>query len=345
MPELPSALTRYREAIEAELRQALPGGSPHLLYRMMCYHMGWEDQEGRPSQASGKALRPALCLWSCQAVGGDWAKCLPAAAALELVHQFSLIHDDIQDGDTERRHRPTVWSLWGQPQAINAGDAMLTIAHLTLLRLESAAGGGLPRAKVLQASQALQQAVLAIIEGQCLDLSFEENLEVSVDAYLEMIGKKTGALYRCALYLGALAGSDDEERQSAMASYGLALGLAFQVVDDTLGVWGDQDRTGKPAAADIRRRKKSLPVVYALERARGGSRRALLHIYGKEALDDEEVSAVLAILEELGARAYCGRMAARCGREALAHLAEAGLSPEARSEAQAIVDFLLQREY
>jgi geranylgeranyl diphosphate synthase type I len=138
---LPAAFIRYREALDAKLRSLLtsglpPGGHPEELHRMLRYHLGWEDAEGHPiGSGGGKALRPTLCLLACEAAGGDWRKALPAAAALELVHNFSLVHDDIQDRDRERRHRATVWSVWGEAQAINAGDALLALGSLAILDL------------------------------------------------------------------------------------------------------------------------------------------------------------------------------------------------------------------
>jgi len=336
-------LGRFRAELEEALRAALPRRSPALLYHMMRYHLGWEDQQGRPlANAGGKGIRPALCLWACEAVGGPWRQALPAAVALELVHSFSLVHDDIQDGDTERRHRPTVWSLWGQPQAINAGDSLLVLGRRALLGLRDE---GLPAPKVLAACHILDEACQELIEGQCLDLSFEATPDVSLEAYLEMIGKKTGALLAASVHLGALVGSDDEALARHLARCGRLLGLAFQIRDDILGVWGAPALTGKPTAADIRRRKKCLPVVYALATAQNSPREELLRLYAQDSLSDGDVARVMAILEASAARAYCQGMAEERIAEALAELKDAAISPTAYDDFQELATFLLERDF
>jgi geranylgeranyl diphosphate synthase type I len=341
--ELPSVFARYRIELREYLQSALPEGSPALLYRMMRYHLGWEDEQGRPlAEGAGKALRPTLCLWACQALGGNWRTALPAAAALELVHNFSLVHDDIQDGDRERRHRPTVWSLWGQPQAINAGDSLLILGQLVMLRLEER---GVAPAKVMEACRLLDKACLTMIEGQCLDIGFEDQREVSVEAYLDMIARKTGALLGASLHLGALVAIDDEPQVKRFARCGHLLGLAFQIRDDILGVWGAADVTGKPVAADIRRRKKSLPAVYAMAVAQAEEREQLLQIYSQGTPGDAEVSIVLELLDSHRARDYCQQMAQERIEQALAELAPADIEPAARRELDAVAKFLLEREF
>lgn len=339
---VPSLLGRYRAELEEALRAAIPVGSPALLYSMMRYHLGWEDEQGRLlANCGGKGLRPALCLWACEAVGGRWHQALPAAAALELLHNFSLVHDDIQDGDTERRHRPTVWSVWGQPQAINAGDSLLILARLVMLRLEE---GGVSPAKVVEACRVLDNACLTMTEGQCLDIGFESECQVSVETYLEMILKKTGALLAASLHLGALVGSD-EDMAGRLARCGRLLGLAFQIRDDILGVWGSAQVTGKPVAADIRRRKKCLPVVYALATAQNGAREELLRFYAQGSLTDGDVIRVVDILETLGAREYCQGLAEERIVEALAELTEAAIAPAAYRDFQELAEFLLERDF
>ena len=340
---VPALLGRHRAELEEALRAAIPAAGPDLLYQMIRYHLGWEDQQGHPlAKAGGKGIRPALCLWACEAVGGSWRQALPAAVALELVHSFSLVHDDIQDGDTERRHRPTVWSIWGQPQGINAGDSLLVLARRALLRLRDE---GLPAPKVLAACQILDEACQELIEGQCLDLSFEEMPDVSPEAYLEMVGKKTGALLAASLHLGALVGSDDEALAGRLARCGRLLGLAFQIRDDILGVWGAPALTGKPAGSDIARRKKCLPVVYALAAAQNSAREELLRLYTQDSLSDGDVARVMAILETSAARDYCQGMAEERIAEALAELTDARISPAAHRDFQELATFLLERDF
>jgi len=341
--ELPDLFARYRTELNEYLRSAVPQGSPALLYRMMHYHLGWEDEQGRPlAEGAGKALRPTLCLWACQAMGGDWRTALPAAAALELVHNFSLVHDDIQDGDKERRHRPTVWSLWGQPQAINAGDSLLILGRLVMLRLEER---GVAPAKVIEACRVLDEACLTMIKGQCLDIGFEGEREVSVEAYLDMIAKKTGVLLGASLHLGALVAVDDEPTVSRFARCGYLLGLAFQIRDDILGVWGAADVIGKPVAADIRRRKKCLPVVYAMAVAQAEEREQLLRLYSQGTPSDEDVGTVLQLLDSHRAYDYCQQMAQERIEQALAELTPVDMEPAARHELEAVARFLLEREF
>lgn len=345
---LPAAFGRYREALDARLRSLLtsglpPGSHPEELHRMLRYHLGWEDAEGRPVRSdSGKALRPTFCLLACEAAGSDWRKALPAAAALELVHNFSLVHDDIQDRDPERRHRATVWRVWGEAQAINAGDALLALGGLAVLDL---AAEEVSAERVLDAARILDRATLEIVEGQALDLSFEGRLDITEDAYLEMIEKKTGALFDCALRLGGLVGAADPAVAEALGRCGRLLGVAFQIRDDMLGVWGAESRTGKAPAADIRNRKKSLPVVYVLARSEGATAAELRRIYSQPRLSDADVSMVLGALESVGAQAYCRRAAEGRRERALQELAGVALMEGPAQELQQVADFLLERDY
>jgi len=266
--QAPAAISSRRPELEQYLRQVISRTEPPALYKMLRYHLGWEDVRGHPTESSGgKGLRPALCLLSCEAAGGDWRRALPAAAAVELVHNFSLIHDDIQDRDTERHHRPTVWSVWGEAQAINAGDALLSLARLAVLGLRDE---GLAADHALEAARILDERTLEMVEGQTMDLTFEGDLDVSADDYIGMIEKKSGALFDASLGLGALAAGDPHVAEG-MGRCGRLLGTAFQIRDDMLGIWGEPGKTGKSVAGDIRRRKKSLPVVYALYHAVGAA--------------------------------------------------------------------------
>jgi len=338
----PSLLGRYRAELEEALRAAIPAGSPALLYSMMRYHLGWEDEQGRLLLGcGGKGLRPSLCLWACEAVGGHRHQALPAAVALELLHNFSLVHDDVQDGDTERRHRPTVWSVWGQPQAINAGNSLLILARLAMMRLEER---GVSPAKVIEACRVLDNACLIMTEGQCLDIGFESESQVSVEAYLEMALKKTGALLAASLCLGALVGSN-EDMAGRFGRCGRLLGMAFQIRDDILGVWGSAQVTGKPVAADIRRRKKSLPVVYALVAAQDEVREELQRLYSQGSLTNGDVARVVNILERVGAREYSQGMAEERIAEALAELTQAGIVPGAYRDFEELAAFLLDRDF
>ncbi len=340
--ELPEAFEKYRAGIDAELRSALAGyQSP--MYDMLRYHLGWIDEKGNPLPGSaGKALRPTLCLLACESVGGDPGEALPAAASTELIHNFSLIHDDVQDDDRERRHRPTVWSIWGRPQAINAGTAMRVVASLTLLRLLDR---GVPVQKLLRAQRLLDESCLRLIEGQYLDISYEGRMDVTVGDYLVMIEGKTVSLIACSLETGAFLGTDDDVVPEAFRGFGRELGFAFQIRDDVLGIWGDARKTGKPVGGDIRRRKKPLPIVYALEKAEGRARAQMVRAFSGEVVDDGRVDTVLGILEEVDARARAQGMAERYRDRALAELERVPLSPWARHSLMEMAHFLTEREY
>jgi geranylgeranyl diphosphate synthase type I len=307
----------YLRAVEDEMRQLLsaPGERLHPLYSMMAYHLGWVDAQAQPVQAdSGKRLRPLLCLLSCEAAGGDWQQAVPAAAGLELIHNFSLIHDDIEDNSPTRRGRPTVWALWGLPHGVNAGDTMLMLARLAL--------GGLSRRGAdpgitLRAMDILDRTCLQLCQGQYLDIAGEGHLDLSEEAYLEMTGGKTAALLAASTQMGALVGGARDALDS-YRQFGWNLGLAFQMVDDLLGIWGDPAVTGKSAADDIRSRKMTLPVIFALRQGQSGARLAAL--YHQPILGDEDIAQAVAILDEAHARAYVQQLAAQYEARAMAAL-------------------------
>src|SRR5690349_20874752 len=247
------------------------------MYAQMQYHLGWVDQQLRPADGHpGKLLRPKLLLLSYELA---WAQgqtpstnplalslrpALPAAAAVELAHNFTLLHDDIEDGDVERRHRPTVWSVWGIPQAICAGDALLELASLHLWKVLDE---GVEPATALDLAKLFDTALLRLTEGQHLDMSFERQQQVSLSSYEEVIGRKTATLMGCAAEMGATLGTCNQQIIKGLARFGYALGFAFQVRDDMLGVWATEAELGKLPAGDIYRRKKSLPILHALQYA------------------------------------------------------------------------------
>ena len=333
----PAALTRYRRALDDHLRSLVDRPEPNDLYRMLRYHLGWEDAEERPADSTGKRLRPALCLLACEAAGGEAERAIPFASAVELVHNFSLVHDDVQDGDRLRHGRDTVWSVWGKSQAINAGDALLALAHISLAET--------PQQSIATASRLLNELTLEMVEGQVMDIAFEGKTEVSLDDYLAMISRKTGALFDAALALCAVASGAPGEMVAALGRCGRQLGLAFQVRDDMLGIWGDVDRTGKPVAADIHRRKKSLPIVFALERAEGDDLERLQGMYGAGEPSAGDVSFVVGLLDSLGAQAYCQDEADKHRTAALSELAAAELDERAAGEIREVADFLLERDF
>lgn len=331
---------RYREEIARELSSVIDG-SGLALYDMMRYHLGWQDEEGRPIETSrreeegGKLVRPTLVLLSCEAVGGDWRRALPAAAAVELVHDFSLIHDDIEDGDEQRRQRATVWRLWGEPQAINVGDAMHSLARLALWKLEEYQ---IDAYKVRRAAQLLDETCLELCEGQYLDICYESQFDINVDDYLEMIDRKTAALISCSITLGAIIGTDDQDIVARFGRFGRKLGLAYQMVDDVLGIWG-----GK-SASDIQKKKKTLPVIYALERAGGEQRATLLELYAKDVLDGDDIDTVIHILDQLGAEGYTREVATGYYNQALEEIEGVAMAQPAQDELREFTAFLMVRE-
>jgi geranylgeranyl diphosphate synthase type I len=303
-------------------------------YEMMRFHMGWLDEDLRPVQApAGKRLRPMLCMLVCEAVGGGVEHALPAAAAIELVHNFSLIHDDIEDDSETRRHRTTVWKLWGLPHGINCGDGMYSAALLELARLRER---GVPPERALRAQRVLLETCLKLTEGQYLDMEFERQMDVDLDGYLSMIGRKTAALIACATRLGALLGGASEDAIDAYARFGENLGLAFQVIDDILGIWGSERQTGKSAKTDILTRKKTLPVVYVLHDPE------LRDLYARE-LSEADVAPVLALLDRHQARAYAEQQAEAFSTKALDALKETGQTSPAHESLYGFAESLLKR--
>lgn len=270
----PSVLTRYISEIAHYLRaNALPVSS--LAGTMTSYHMGWIDAQGRGSDSStGKLVRPSLCLWACEAAGGDATLALPVAAALEWTHNFTLVHDDIQDGDRMRRHRETVWAIWGAPQGINAGDALHALA------MRSLTGPGPYPERQLRAARIIAEATLITVEGQCLDLQMEGRPESSLRAYLRVVGFKTGALLGASLQAGAVMAGASEETARRFRKAGELLGKAFQIRDDWLGVWGDTAATGKSSEGDVTRRKLTFPIVAAFSVMKPGQRERLRKLFG-----------------------------------------------------------------
>jgi len=339
LPELPIS---YHDEVQTELKEIIDDRSLPL-YRMLRYHMGWQDKHGYPcSKKSGKLIRPTLCLLSCQVVGGNTSQILPAAAALELIHNWSLIHDDIEDVSSERHHRPTVWKVWGKSQAINAGDVMFTLAYLALLRLR---GKGVSEAKIVQAIRILSQACIELCEGQYLDITYENRLDITGEDYLDMIAKKTASLMAASTSLGAYLGTEDEKMVSCLYQFGKEIGLAYQIRDDILGIWGIEESTGKSVASDVSQRKKTLPVVYGLKNSKGEDRAKLLNRYSQKSIKGEDILEVVRILDQVGARDYAQNLAEQHYHQALAQLESAGLDISRQAPLREAARFLIKRDY
>jgi geranylgeranyl diphosphate synthase type I len=291
------------------------------LYRMVRYHLGLDgDGDG----TRGKRIRPLLGLLAYQSIAGEHERALPGAAAVEMGHNFSLVHDDIEDGGTERRHRPALWTVHGVPQAINTGDTLFTLSRLALHRLTEL---GFPDAKVLALMRLYDETCLALCEGQFMDIWTSEHEEWrSVDYYFDVIGRKTASLIAGSVQAGAMLATDDERVVAAYRRFGWDLGLAFQLNDDLLGIWGDEASTGKEPS-DIEARKKTLPLLYALEHARGADLERLRSVLldAGHAASAADVAKVRAILERVGAREYTRARARAYRDEALAELASVGV--------------------
>lgn len=328
---------KYIPAVEEELHRVvalIAQSDLEELRYMLAYHLGWEG-EGAGAEARGKRIRPLLVLLACEAAGGEWPNALPAAAAVELVHNFSLIHDDIEDNSPLRRGRPTVWQRWGVPQAINAGDAMFTLAHLALLGL----GQHVSPEVNLHAARILQETCLQLTQGQYLDISYEARGDLSLEAYWPMVNGKTAALLAACTELGALVAGAGAEACGAYRQFGRSLGLAFQAQDDLLGIWGDAAQTGKSAESDLLSGKKSLPVLFGLSQQGPFAKR-----WAQGPITAGEVPALAEQLKQEGSLDYTLQCSNNLTKEALRSLEAAAPIPEAGQELRALALRLLGRQ-
>ena len=364
--EINATLGRYAGLIEQTIRAELATGLDEWMQGALSYHFGWVDDQFRPitNGNSGKKLRPVMALLAYQGAletlqpgtgeNADLTPALPLAASLEMIHNYSLIHDDIEDGDRSRHGRTTLWAVWGKPKAINAGDCLDMLAYRALYRsLEK----GLPAERVLQLARNITDTSVKLTLGQHADMSFEDNLAVTPEMYLEMIGGKSAALISCATYCGALVALDpanqaNQARLDHFARFGEQIGLGFQIRDDILGIWGLTSKTGKPSGSDIRRRKKSLPVLYALSNAAPGLKAKLLELYrSAEPVMPEQEQFVMEALEKTGAREFAQQQAGQFKQAALEALTQAAggavelaNNPPLR-RLQELSTFLVERDY
>jgi geranylgeranyl diphosphate synthase type I len=333
----------YLRAFCTDRPQAAP-----LYWEMIDHHFGWN--EGVVSSAdpttlrylNGKRTRPLMTLLVAEAVSGSYAHAIPAAAGIEIIHNFTLIHDDVMDVSLERRHRPTVWSIWGIGQAINTGDGLFAFGMSALLELGQR---GVDPAKIVEAMRVLLDACSATVEGQILDMSFEQRTDVTPDEYIVMIEHKTGTLIEASARLGALLSTDDRAVIDGYGDYARNLGIAFQMQDDYLGIWGDEAQTGKSASSDIVGKKKSYPVLIAFASADAEARAALDRIYAQEHLDDADVAAVKAILDTVDAAAQTRSLIERYYCDSIAALDSVSGGDSSGTLLRQIADFLIRRVY
>ncbi len=335
------------ESVEDELmRQVARLDQPRTkqFHEMLTYHMGWTG-EGAGSNATGKRIRPLLTLLtvaSCLSeekvenkTGRNWLHAISAAASIELIHNFSLVHDDIQDNSDLRRGRKTVWVHWGAPMAINVGDALFVIANQSMLDLEK----NYPAEIAVRAAKILSENCLRLTEGQYLDMSYEERNDLKIEDYWPMVGGKTSSLLSACTQIGALLGYANNERVEAFRLFGYHLGLAFQVQDDILGIWGDAEVTGKSIASDLVEGKNSLPVLYGLEANGRFAQR-----WQQGPISASEVTSVAALLEEEGGKSYAEDLSKSETDKALGYLAQANPQGEAGAIILEITNQLLKRK-
>ncbi len=333
--EAAAILERARASVDPELRRAIDS-LPGSMRRIALYHFGWEHADGTPAAGNaGKAIRPALVLTAAGALGGQHASAVRAAAAVELIHNFSLLHDDVMDRDTTRRHRPTAWTVFGDAAAILVGDALQALAQRLLAED--------PHPAAPAAAARLASCVVELCEGQHSDTAMEKRGpgEVTLDECLAMAEAKTGALLGCACAIGGLYAGADEEDVEALDAFGREAGLAFQLIDDVIGIWGDPSRTGKPAGADLIARKKSLPVVAALGSGTPAATE-LAELYGVPYEEGELERTVLAV-ERAGGRDWAQVQAADRMSRAMHELSRAIPDPEAAGGLLALAEFVTRR--
>jgi geranylgeranyl diphosphate synthase type I len=329
-------LEKAREAIEPLIREAVNQLSPSVA-ELVSYHLGWTDAEGRPAAApAGKGIRPALAMLSAEASWADPEIGVPGAAAVELVHNFSLVHDDLMDSDVERHHRPTVWALWGTGAAVVVGDALATMATQVLLAA--------PNPAAPAAAAALAEATAEMIAGQADDLAFEARRTVSVEECMSMSTAKTGDLLGCAASIGAVLAGAPPATVRAMRYYGRHFGVAFQAVDDLLGIWGDPAVTGKPVGNDLRQRKKSMPIVAALGAGDEEARELGKLLVTEEPLSQEQVERATWLVEACGGRDWTAARAKAHLDAALGCLERARLSAVPRRTLADFAVFVVERE-
>jgi geranylgeranyl diphosphate synthase type I len=300
---------------EAEILRVVADHDPSTagVYEMIRYHLGLDGVDG----PRGKRMRPLLGLLAYASIAGEHTRALPGAAAVELGHNFSLVHDDIEDGDVERRHRPTLWAVHGVAQAINTGDLIFSLSRVALHRLTDL---GFPDRTVLRLMRLYDETCVALCEGQYIDIATSASDDpMTVELYFDMIGRKTAALIAGSIEAGAVLATDDDVVISRYRRFGWALGLAFQLNDDLLGIWGLEDQTGK-VPTDVARHKKTLPVLYAFEHADPVDRDRLATLYRLTDPTQRDILEIVAILDRTGAQAYTRTEAQRWRDTCLAEL-------------------------
>ncbi|BCB91756.1 polyprenyl synthetase family protein [Phytohabitans suffuscus] len=336
MTATPTTLRHSRDIVTPALRAALDRLDETSRARAG-YHLGWTTEDGEATAGGGgKAVRPALALLSARAAGAPAEAGLAGAVAVELVHNFSLLHDDVMDGDTLRRHRPTVWAVWGTASAILTGDALLALAQEVLLESGSA--------HAVAAGTLLASATRELVRGQMQDLAFEHRTDVTLDECLDMAAGKTGSLLSASAAIGAVLAGAPDATTGALATFGAQAGIAFQIVDDLLGIWGDPAVTGKPRFSDLQARKKTLPMTYAAGRPGPAGERLTAWLAAGEKADEAGLAEIAALVVAAGGREWATEEARRRLRLAESALDAAPVPDAPRDELVALARYLVNRE-
>jgi geranylgeranyl diphosphate synthase type I len=332
-----SNYAQYQHAVAEELREVFDGRQG-FLYEVLRYHLGWVDQHGQ-AVPGGPVLhfQGAVALAACEALAGDFSPSLPAGAGVELVHNFTLVHGEVQAGRAEDTERPSIWWVWGPSQAINAGDGLHALGRTTIMRL---AQRGVPSDRVLQAVESLDRACLTLCEGQYMDLEFQDQLMVTANAYLDMVNRKSGALTGCAAESGALAAGAEGDRCDALHSLGVKLGAALQIARDTADFWGE--RGDALTASNIIAKKKSLPIIHALEHGSLTAKRELGSIYMKRVLEADDATRLVSILDETGARSAADGQARQLVEEGLAAASSSGVPENGMEQLRELAEWALE---
>lgn len=314
---------------------------------MIGYHFGWMNRDlEQVDESYGKRFRSSMSLLTYQALEGKFEPCLPVAASIEMIHNFTLIHDDIEDGDEKRRGRPTVWAIWGKPLAINAGDFLHVKCYTVLRDLFVETDNEIKR--MFDAQAAIFDTVIELTEGQHSDISFEskEPHEITISEYLSMICGKSASLIECATWVGAMiAPSADEKTIESYKLFGKNIGMSFQIRDDILGIWGRANVTGKPQANDIKKKKKTFAILHGFENASASDLKKLKKIYQKQSLSDDDVFMVLEILSRTNSYKVAQSLADDYYNKAIEHLDSVGINTDPQSNLRRIAEFLGQRDF
>lgn len=343
-------LSKYSNIIENSMKNFFDSQKryPEKLYDLMKYHLGWLDENLFPIEKyGGKKLRPTLCLLSYLAssdrdnreASNDIGSILPAAIAIELIHNFSLIHDDIEDNSAFRRGRPTIWKLWGVPHAINVGDCMFSLVNLSAIQIAEY----FSEEETLNVLKILNSAVMELSKGQYLDMDFENRFDITTNDYLDMVSKKTAALISASTHIGALLATNDPQIIARFKNFGKKIGIAFQIRDDIIGIWSK--KTGKTKAEDIINKKKTLPIIYGLNIPHASKELKEIYQKNKRKIKKSDVEIVLKILEDVNSLNYSQKIAEVYEKEAIEELNKTGIKNNAMYELKTITEFLVKREY